>query len=465
VQVYYAVCRRGQTLEWVFFKANDGFSSSPCQEGLLQSSGIIKQKRHFPIGTKASMSEDGLPASSQQRVLVTGGTTRHAQIPSSSSSSSNSTDLSLLCLRYEKFTLGAGWVASYCIKELLDRGFWVRATVRNLKSKKHYEFLYEVSPGCDEASNRLEIVEADLRNADSWDAACAGCSAVLHVAGVVELTPKHAKKDLIEPALKGIENVFGAAHRSRTVKRIVLTSSIAAVSEDFADWKKHTYTAEDFNHRSTIRHNPYFYSKLLEENAAREFVKTHEGMSLTVICPNSIVGPSLNSSPGLATGQAIVNPLLGKVPVRFPMSVGWIDVRDLAKIHVEAMLAPEAAGQRYIASRQFEPMDHLLDLLVAEMQERRSKLPKRRVSGSLILALVHLTQPVGNYRALKWTVNKMPKLENSNVQRDLKVEYRPIEETVHDTCFWVKEKKLLEHHRKHKEHSSNNSAALSTVNS
>ncbi len=123
-------------------------------------------------------------------------------------------------------TGGSGFVGSHCILQLLAEGHTVRTTVRNLKREADVRAMLKV--GGAEPGNRLSFFAADLENDAGWTEAAAGCDYVLHVASPIPPSmPKH-EDELIVPAREGALRVLRAARDAR-VKRVVLTSSFAAI--------------------------------------------------------------------------------------------------------------------------------------------------------------------------------------------------------------------------------------------
>jgi nucleoside-diphosphate-sugar epimerase len=133
-------------------------------------------------------------------------------------------------LRKEKIlvTGGTGYLASWIIKYLLDEGYAVNTTVRDLQKQsfhRHLTELSEIHPG------KLTLYEAELMKEGSFDGAVTGCSVVIHTASPFRISGvKDAMKELVMPAVQGVRNVFESAVRAGTVHRIILTSSAAAIS-------------------------------------------------------------------------------------------------------------------------------------------------------------------------------------------------------------------------------------------
>ncbi|MCA9582595.1 MAG: NAD-dependent epimerase/dehydratase family protein, partial [Myxococcales bacterium] len=175
-------------------------------------------------------------------------------------------------------TGATGYVASQLIADLLARGYKVRGTVRNLSREASHRHVREL-PG---AAERLELVEANLLDEGSFDLAAQGVDYVMHTASPYTLDVADPERDLVKPAEEGTLNVLRSCKRSSTVKRVVLTSSMAAVTDEPLSGK--IYTEADWNGTSSLQRNPYFYSKARAERAAWAFVEDASvGYELVVI--------------------------------------------------------------------------------------------------------------------------------------------------------------------------------------
>mmetsp|Transcript_456 Transcript_456/g.1102 ORF Transcript_456/g.1102 Transcript_456/m.1102 type:complete len:369 (+) Transcript_456:127-1233(+) len=235
----------------------------------------------------------------------------------------------------------SGYVASHVVREFLDNGYRVRGTVRDLASKaSHLEsWASEGDP--------LELVQADLTDPDSWNRACEGCDFVAHVASpfFVGCSDADAEEKLYIPARTGTLNVLKAAKHAKSVKRVVLTSSMAAIggghsNEELESDPEILWTDENSA-------DPYSKSKTMAEKAAWEFVREHpSAFELAVVNPTLVVGPPL--SPGDATSHEIVRRLVMRQMPGVPdLEYTLVDVRDVARAHRLAIEVPEAANQRY----------------------------------------------------------------------------------------------------------------------
>jgi dihydroflavonol-4-reductase len=278
-------------------------------------------------------------------------------------------------------TGGTGFVATFCIARLLTDGSRVRTTVRDSKRAPDVRTAVErLAPG---SAARLDIVECDLSRDDGWRDAASGCDRVLHVASPFPaVAPKH-DDEVVRPAREGTLRVLTAA-RDAGVSRVVLTSSTAAncygrggrsVPFTEADWSDPTNLADS---------SAYERSKTLAERAAWDWLEREGGdLELTAVNPGAILGPVVSAD--LSTSIVIVRSLLeGAVPVvpRF----GWplVDVRDVADLHVRAMTAPEAAGQRYIGAGPFYWMSDVARVLRTRVPELAKRVPKGTIPSWLL---------------------------------------------------------------------------------
>jgi len=168
-------------------------------------------------------------------------------------------------------TGGSGYIASWIIRYLLEDGLNVRATVRSKANPKKVAHLMDLQKGTE---GNLELFEADLMQDGSFDEAVKGCELIMHTASPFFLKkPKDVQKELIGPAELGTQSVLDSATKVGGVKRIVLTSSVAAIysdSVDITDRPGEVFDEEQWNTESSLEHNAYSYSKTLAEKKAWE---------------------------------------------------------------------------------------------------------------------------------------------------------------------------------------------------
>lgn len=271
-------------------------------------------------------------------------------------------------------TGGSGFVGSHCLVALLRDGYRVRTTLRSLARVEEVRAM--VRAGGVEPDDRLTFAEADLTQDAGWPEAVAGCAYVLHVASPFPLSVPKDPDELIIPARDGALRVLRAA-RAAGVRRVVLTSSYAAIGYGHAPTER-PFTEEDWTDLSGARPvDPYPTSKTVAERAAWDFVEADRGLELAVVNPVGILGPLLG--PDASTSIELVRRLLdGEMPGMPKLSFGIVDVRDVADLHVRAMVDPKAAGQRFLAiSGDFLTIKEMADILRAGLGERAAKVPTR----------------------------------------------------------------------------------------
>ena len=245
-------------------------------------------------------------------------------------------------------TGGSGYIAGYCIAQLLDDGWRVRTTVRNLaRAEEVRATIGKIAAD----AGAIEFAAADLNSDAGWADAVAGVDYVLHVASPFPAIAPKSDDELVRPARDGALRVLNAA-RDAGVKRVVMTSSVAAIAygrggreEPFteADWTDET------NRDDT---SAYVRSKTIAERAAWAWREAEGGaLELVTVNPALVLGPVLRSD--VSTSSELIKKLLdGSVPALPRMGFCLADVRDIARLHLLAMTSPAAAGQRFLGSRR-----------------------------------------------------------------------------------------------------------------
>lgn len=243
-------------------------------------------------------------------------------------------------------TGGAGFVGIHTTLQLLQQGYHVKTTLRSLSKKDH--IINALTEGGITDFTKLSFHEAELTSDGGWSEAVKDCDYVLHIASPFPAKDPKDENELIIPARDGSLRVLNAAKKAG-VKRVVLTSSFAAVgySTDIYD---HIFTEEDWTDLN-IPLPAYIKSKTFAEKAAWDFVKNEgKGLELTVINPVGIFGPSLGGITSASLDIAIVGILNGTTNQSGNFTMGVVDVRDVADIHIKAMTHPNAAGERFLAN-------------------------------------------------------------------------------------------------------------------
>lgn len=266
----------------------------------------------------------------------------------------------------------SGFLGGHVALQLLEKGYVVRGSVRNLKgADKVRATLAAAGAGI----SRLEFAALDLTKDDGWDEAMSGVRFVHHVASPFVTRMPEDKMELIRPAVDGTTRALNAAFRAG-VERVVLTSSLAAVVYGHGAGRTEPFTAEDWTRPEGSDVTAYNESKTLAEKAAWDVAKEHgREKDLVAINPGMILGPLLDDDPG--TSVMLVKRMLdGSTPAAPAMTFGVIDVRDVAALHVGAMTSPDAGGHRYPAAVGSYALLELVGMLRETVPERRSKMPR-----------------------------------------------------------------------------------------
>jgi nucleoside-diphosphate-sugar epimerase len=280
-------------------------------------------------------------------------------------------------------TGGSGFVGSHCILQLLAGGHEVRTSVRNLSREGDVRVLLKQG-GYAGPAERLTFAAADLEADAGWPEAVAGCDYVLHVASPFPATIPKDENDLIRPAREGSLRVLRAA-RDAGVKRVVLTSSFAAIGYGHKQ-QDAPFNETDWTDLSgAVYVPPYQKSKTLAERAAWDFIDTEGGgLELAVVNPVGIFGPALAAdySFSILIIQRLVD---GDVPGCPRISTGCVDVRDVADLHLRAMSDPAAKGERFLGvAEDFVSLLGIAQMLRAGMGPLGTRTPTRELPDWLV---------------------------------------------------------------------------------
>jgi nucleoside-diphosphate-sugar epimerase len=334
-------------------------------------------------------------------------------------------------------TGGSGFIGSHCILQLLNAGHQVRTTVRNLKREADVRAMLKV--GGVEPDDRLSFFVADLESDAGWAAAIAGCDFVLHVASPFPSSvPKH-QDELIVPAREGALRVLRAS-RDAGVKRVVLTSSFAAIGYGHKP-QDAPFNETDWTDPSGADTSAYVKSKTLAERAAWDFIAREGGsLELSVINPVGVFGPVLG--PDYSTSILLVQRLMdGAVPGCPQLYFGAVDVRDVADLHIRAMTHPAAKGERFLAvAGDFISMLEIARVLKSRMGAAAKRVPTRQLPNWLI-RLAALRDPA--VKLILPELGKRKNATNEKAKRQLDWMPRPIEEAILATAESLLRLRLL----------------------
>jgi dihydroflavonol-4-reductase len=320
-----------------------------------------------------------------------------------------------------------GFIASHTIADLLAHGYEVRGTVRS-RQRALQEAALARLPGAE----RLSLVEADLLREGSFDEHAQDCDAIFHMASPYVVNVKDPQRELVDPAVNGTLNVLKAAAKAQSVKRVVLTSSFAAITDEPpAD---RPLTERDWNAKSTLKRNPYYFSKTEAEKAAWRYMDaTKPAFDLVVINPFLVIGPSYTRS--LNESNKMLADMTKRVyPGVLALAWGFVDVRDVARAHVLALETPRASG-RYICSGEILSMRQTLLALKAALPNAKLPwLPFNTSFGTTLLKLISFTQPAGVGSYLRSHLGRRLSYDNGKIQRELRLSFRPAADSIADAA-------------------------------
>jgi len=325
-------------------------------------------------------------------------------------------------------TGATGFVASHIIKILLEDGYIVRGTVRSASETKKFQYLLDL----DKIGNRLTFYSANLTEDGSFDQAVNGAHFVLHTASPYTVDVKDPQKELVEPAVQGTLTVLKSCSKSSSVKRVVVTSSMAAITD--SPENDHIYTEADWNTTSTLTRNPYYYSKRLAEEAAWKYVQDNSPkFSVVVINPFVVIGPEMNPESVNPSNKIIMDIMTGRFPGIINLGWGLVDVRDVALSHVLAIQKENAKG-RYLCCNLSLMMKEVVPVLQAKYPGYH--YPKVNLAcgvGDTIVKVSSHFQGGGVGSYLRTNVGRLMHFDNTKIKQDLGMTYMDINQSIYDT--------------------------------
>lgn len=326
-------------------------------------------------------------------------------------------------------TGASGYIANWIVKLLLEAGCTVHGTVRDPANEKSVGPLKKIAAAAPQGT--LRLFKADLLDKGSFDAPMAGCEVVIHTASPFVVRGfKSAHEALIRPAVEGTRNVLEAVDRTASVKRVVLTSSVAAVYGDCADMRKIPrgyFTEDDWNFSSSEDHQPYSYSKFLAEKEAWKIHDAQNRWRLVTINPGMVGGPALtkaSASTSIDTMRALGNGRLW--PAVPSMRLAWVDVRDVAQAHLEAAFRPDAEGRHLITNG--EPTMLEIARILRKHFGSRYKFPLFEMPKFIIKWVAWIIDSSATPKFVEQNAEHPLKFDNSRSKQRLGLQYHPLEQ-------------------------------------
>lgn len=339
-------------------------------------------------------------------------------------------------------TGGTGYLGSQILSELLERGYAVRLTSRNKEKTADQNWIQELIK---KYQATVDFYSGDLEKEGSFDEAMQGADFLIHAASPFKIQGiKNAQKELIDPAVNGTRNVLLAAEKSGTIKKVVLTSSIAAIYGDAADKElldKEQFDESVWNTSSSIKHQPYSYSKTLAEQEAWRINKGKEWKLIT-INPGFILGPAIAPRTDSTSISFMLDMLNGKFKMGVPdLYFSVVDVRDVAKAHVLAMESETAEGRHVCTNKTMNAID-MANVLQDEVGDTYKKLPSKKLPKWLTYLFAPLIAGFSwNYLSKNLGIGL--DFDNQKIKDALAMKFRPISETFKDHVTQLEKDELV----------------------
>ena len=324
-------------------------------------------------------------------------------------------------------TGGSGFLGGWCVGAALGAGYDVRTTVRDMHKKGAVRAAAAKAAGADPGA-RLTVVAADLMSDEGWHEAVAGCRYVMHVASPFPPVQPKDPDELIVPAREGALRVLRAS-LDAGVERVAMTSSIAAIRSERPSSEDAPYTEADWNDGNDPTRTPYVRSKTIAEREAWELVRaTGAEDRLATINPGAIIGPALNDDHSYSL-QAISR-LLDGMPAAPRLGFTFVDVRDVADLHLRALTNPAAGGERFIATDRFLWLGDVAGILRERLGEAARKVPTR-VAPDLLLRVMAVFD--SSVRPVLGDLGKRSWYSSEKARTTLGWTTRSVEDSIEDT--------------------------------
>ena len=322
-------------------------------------------------------------------------------------------------------TGSTGFIGLHCIHQLIEKGYSVNGTLRS-KSREE-----EVRSSLKEANlsdANLNLYECDLMSDDGWEKAIDGCDYVLHIASpFINGLPDH-EDDLIKPALTGTQRILKLSSANPQIKKIIITSSFAAVGDTFNG--QTVFNESDWSDPNNNKISAYNKSKTLAEKSAWDFMESNPSFKLTVINPVGVIGPMLSDDIG--TSNLFVKKILdGSTPGNPGLHIGFVDVRDVARAHVDSIKNEKSNNKRIILSKDEIWVSELSEIL----RNLGYKAPKRNIPKWLITVLSLFDKQLGGLIPM---IGKVRNIESSIFSEVFDWELISIEESAKVTAEQLK---------------------------
>lgn len=327
-------------------------------------------------------------------------------------------------------TGASGFIGSHVVDALLKQGHVVRATVRDTKNVEKTKHLTGLVEDNSAAGGKLELWQADLFHDGDFDRVFEGCDVVVHSAAVVSNAGavKDPMKEIVDPSVKGTDNVIQSIIKAGTVKRVVHTSSVAAI-QTYDKPADHIFTEADWNDWSNPENGDFYgMAKVQAEKKMRDAGEA-DGFEVVALNPGVVFGPCMTKAHTKASPVFIRQLIFGNAQP--DVSFTWVDVREVAHAHAVAVTAPDVAGRRFILTG-----DHATHFtrFPALAEQCCDIAPEFKIEAKLYSGFMYNIAWYFKMSAFeKALIETEIELSNSASKEVLGIEYRPAADTLRDT--------------------------------
>lgn len=321
-------------------------------------------------------------------------------------------------------TGAAGFIGSHVVHLLLSKGYAVRATVRKAENARFLDSF----PTTEHST--LEIIEMDLLDAPSVTDAVQGCDAIIHCAASLMINVKDAQRDVVDPSVIGTQNLCDAIQQNPSVQTVIHTSSVAAIRKTKYD-NGQVFNASDWCDDATLQSNAYGLAKAQAERKMRDFVDVCNGHSravrLVTIHPSIVFGPVFHQRHTRGS-MAYLKHFTGKLPFVIRTHLNFVDVRDVADAHVNALERGDDGG-RYILHKTGLWMSEIGTKLRQEIPGKKWATLHLPTPLAVLMAAFH---PKLTIQQVRSTVGRHVDYDTGDAEEKLGLAMRSVEQTLVD---------------------------------
>lgn len=338
-------------------------------------------------------------------------------------------------------TGGTGYIASWLVKYLLEDGYKVRITVRNINDESRYSHLIKIS---ENTKGSLEVFEADLLDSEAFGMCMNGCNIVFHTASPFLFSGvSDPQKQLIDPALEGTKNVLDAVNSTYSVKKVVFTSASSAIYGDASDilsTDREQFNEHHWNKTSNLKHQPLGFAKTLAEHEAWKIHGSQKRWKLAVLNPALCLGPSLTPYSKSGSIDFMRKLADGTFKSGTPnLQYGLVDVRDVAHAHIFAAQDEFALG-RFLLVKEVKSILEIAKVLKYKFGDT-FPLPTKELS-SRGLYFLGFMRGYSRKFVLE-NVGKSLAFDNVKSKDELGISYKPIEDAAIEMLQYITDNNML----------------------